>query len=245
MNSYDLNCSRLGRSIFLFRLCLSLVLLAAFCLPVRTAAAAGPEEILKAIQDRYRDVAGLSADYTRTTRTPAMEGVFQTSATHTAAGLLLFSKPAKLVLNQSTPRTEKMVTDGSTVWWYIPDENVVHRYAKLDVYGELKPLLDFLNGLDSLSGRFTVKVTPAGTNNEDNHRLDLNRLQEGSGPAAITVWFKNETLDMAGFRLTSALGETTDFTLADVKINPALDDSLFVFRIPATAQIIEESGEQP
>ena len=131
-----------------------------------------------------------------------------------------FKKQAKLSLNQGQPDTELMVTDGQTVWWYIPDENLVHVYHNVAVYEELKPLLDFLNGLGGLEGTFSIKATPAGTAKEYNHRLDLHRLKQGSGPAGITVWFKPETYDLAGFRLTSLTGEATDFHLSNLVVNP-------------------------
>ena len=220
---------------------LVMVLILGICVPV--LAEAGPEEILSAVQSRYADVGSMTADYTRVTSTPAMEGLFKTTSKHTASGFLIFKKPAKLILNQSSPRTEKMVTDGQTVWWYIPDENLVHRYTSVDIYGELKPLLDFLGGLTGLEGRFAIKVTPAGTGTEVKHRFDLTRLKEGSGPAGITVWFEPQSLDMTGFRLTSVLGETTDFTLRKVKLNQALDDRIFFFRIPPGAEVIDEAGE--
>jgi len=204
------------------------------------AAQSESEEILTALQHRYADVTSLTADYTRVTSTPAMEGVFQTSAKHTASGLLMFKKPAELILSQAAPRTEKLVTDGRTVWWYIPEENLVHRYTNVDLHGELKPLLDFLGGLGGLEGHFTVKVTPAGTGEEKNHRLDLHRLQEGSGPARITVWFEPQELTLVGFRLTSVMGETTDFSLSNVQFNPELEDGLFYFRIPPGAEVIDE-----
>jgi len=207
-----------------------------------SGAAAGndAEEILTALQHRYVHVTSLTADYTRVTSTPAMEGVFQTSAKHTASGLLMFKKPAQLILSQAAPRTEKLVTDGGTVWWYIPEENVVHRYTNVDLHGELKPLLDFLGGLGRLEGHFTVKVTPAGTDGQKHHRLELHRLQEGSGPARITVWFEPQELNLAGFRLTSVMGETTDFNLSNVQFNPEFEDGLFYFRIPPGAEVIDE-----
>lgn len=141
------------------------------------------------------------------------------------------------------PQVEKLVTDGRTVWWYMPDENLVHLYKNVDVYGEMKPLLDFLGGLSKLDKTFKVKVIPAGSGEDDRHQLELNKLKEGSGPSGITVWFHPKSYDLAGFRLTSLTGETTDFTLENAKINPKLEDRVFVFDIPRGAQVVEESGD--
>ena len=224
-------------------LMISLVLLLVVGAVPLPARAITPDEIVAEIQKKYAELTTLSADYTRVTRTPAMEGVFQSSSEQTASGFLRFKKQAKLSLNQGKPDTELMVTDGKTVWWYIPEDNLVHVYDNVTVYEELKPLLDFLNGLSGLEGKFSIKVVPAGTVNEFNHRLDLHRLHEGSGPADLTVWFKPQTYDLAGFRLTSLTGEATDFNLSNLVLNPELEDSLFIFRIPPGTEVLEETGK--
>ena len=224
-------------------LLISLVLLTVSGATPGLCLALSPEEVVTEVQKKYADLTSLSADYTRITRTPAMEGVFQSSSEQTASGLLQFKKQAKLSLNQGKPETELMVTDGQTVWWYIPGENVVHLYDNVAVYEELKPLLDFLNGLSGLEGRFTIKAIPAGTGNEYNHRLDLQRLKEGSGPAGITVWFRPQNYDLVGFRLISLTGEATDFNLSNLVLNPELEDSVFTFRIPPGTEVLEETDQ--
>ncbi|MFH1137926.1 MAG: outer-membrane lipoprotein carrier protein LolA [Pseudomonadota bacterium] len=206
-----------------------------------TGPALGADQgVLTSIQGKYQDLTSLKASYTRTTVTPAMESVFQSSSTNTASGTLLFKAPAKLSLDQASPRPEKMVTNGTTVWWFISEDNLVHLYPDVDVYGELKPLLDFLGGLGGLEGRYEVKVVPAGTGGEKNHRLDLKRLQESSGPSEITAWFTANDFSLAGFKLISLTGETTTFQLGNLVVNPALEDSRFTFIIPDGAQVIEE-----
>jgi outer membrane lipoprotein carrier protein len=198
------------------------------------------ENILPTIREKNGGITTMAADYTRVTRTPAMEGVFQSTAIQGASGRIYFKKPDKLSLRQEEPQHEEMVTDGRTVWWYIPIENQVRVYPDVDVYGEIKPLLDFLGGMDSLEGRFQVKVTPAGTDNGPDHRLDLTRLEQGAGPSEITVFFSTRDFSLSGFRLTSLTGEITDFTLTNLERNPEIRDDFFRFEIPPGTEVIEE-----
>ena len=202
-------------------------------------ARADDKEILSTIQKKYKSLNSLKSDYTRTTITPAMESVFQSSSTNTASGILLFKAPAKLSLDQTSPRPEKMVTNGTTVWWYIQDDGLVHLYPDVDVYGELKPLLDFLGGLGGLEGKYEAVVTPAGQA-EENHRVDLKSLREGSGPSEITAWFSPQDFSLTGFKLTSLTGEVTTFKLTNLALNPDLKDALFIFKIPEGTQVIQE-----
>ena len=223
----------------------SSILMFLFCLLFvfsQNAAAVSDKEIVAAIQNRHGGFSTLTADYTRVTRTAAMDNIFQSSSKQSAMGVLKFKKPAKLRLDQSFPRPEELVSDGGTVWWYIRDENLVHKYVNVDVYGEMKPLLDFLGGMSSLAGHFNVKVVPAGSAKEVNHRLDLTRIDSGSGPSGITAWFSPDDYTLAGFRLTSLTGDTTDFSLKNVKLGQNMADSDFTFKPPAGAQVIEETG---
>ncbi|MEW5722274.1 MAG: outer membrane lipoprotein carrier protein LolA [Thermodesulfobacteriota bacterium] len=199
-------------------------------------------DFLEKVRERYAGTTGLTADYQRTTTSPSMEGVFKSSSQNVASGVLLYKKPDKLSLDQKEPRPEKLVTDGRTVWWYIPEEKMVHRYSDVDVYGELKPILDFLGGLAGLEEQFLVRVIPAGTKNDKNHRLDLARLTEGPGPQDITVWLAPDTLTVVGFKITSLTGESTVFNLTHVDTQPKLKDDQFIFTPPPDAEVVDEAG---
>ena len=201
------------------------------------------EEILAQVQERYTQSGGLIADYQRISTTPSMEGVFQSTSQQMAAGVLQYLKPDKLSLDQKDPRPEKLVTNGQTVWWYIPDEKQVHLYKNVDVYGELKPLLDFLGGMSGLEKDYYVKVVPAGANNQNQHRLDLTRITEGGGPQDITVWLDPKDYAIVAFKLVSLTGESTIFNLANVNMKPDLKEAQFDFAIPEGAKVIEEAGE--
>lgn len=203
-----------------------------------TASAIDKDEILEGIRKRYAGKQSLTAYYNRTTNSPALDGVFSSSSSQTASGRLTFQKPARMRLDQSSPREEKIITDGNTVWWYIPSENLVHRYSNVNLYGELEPLLNFLGGMDSLQGRYNIKVTPGGSQ----HQLDLTRTSGGSGPSNITVWFTAGDYTLAGFRLVSLTGETTDFRLGSVSVGSGPGGGYFRFSIPAGTKVIDEQG---
>jgi len=150
-----------------------------------------------------------------------------------------------LRLDQNLPRPENLVTNGPTVWWYTPADNTVQRYSGQDISGELKPIVDFLSGLGGLKGRFEVKLNPTPTSQGGLIEVLLTRLQAGGGPEKITVWFEPRDYALAGFRLTSALGETTDFKLSHVQLNTGLEDGRFTFRVPPGAEVIDQkSGGQ-
>jgi outer membrane lipoprotein-sorting protein len=211
--------------------------LAALC----AAPALAADDVLEAIQRKYAGLKSLAADYTRVTTTKAMEGVFQSESRHTASGVLYYRYPDKLRLDQKRPDAERLITNGRTVWWYIPAEKLVYRYQNVDVYGELKPLLDFLGGIEKLTQRFDVQINPAGTDGQADHRLELTALDEDwSGPEGIVAWFDPDDRTLTGFRLTTLTGEITDFSLSNLEINPDVSPELFGFTIPPDVKLVEE-----
>ena len=217
---------------------------AGFLAAPRAGLAQGPDEILAEVQKKHSNMESMRANYVRVTTTKGMEGIFQSTSKHTASGMLMFKKPAKLSLDQSQPRTEKMVTNGRSVWWYIPEENQVHLYPEVDVYTELKPLLDFFNGLSVLEGQYMITVIPAGTEGEKDHRLDMTRMKKRPGTSDMTVWVKPGTYELVGFQQVSLTGDITHFTLTEVELNPNLQDGIFNFRVPAGVEVIEEKGDK-
>lgn len=196
-------------------------------------------EVLSVLKDRYANITGIAADYTRTAKSPAMEKTYKTSNRHVAEGRLVFKKPNKLRLNQTSPDPELLITDGITVWWYIPEENVVQKYSGQDLMTQLKPLLDFFNGLGDLEKSFAVALMHIQVKGESRYELTLAPKSEETDLSELKVWFTSDLYILTGFRITSALREITDFKLRDVAFNPDVSDSWFQFQVPEDAEVID------
>lgn len=230
---------------------LKLICLAALALAVAFTAAPAPrleaaplaqDKILAGLADRYRGLTGLSAAYTRVAATPGNEKVFRGGSSQVATGTLYWSSPDKLMLEQTSPKPETLVTDGRTVWWHLPAEKLVYRYRDIDVAGQLKPLMSFLGGLDSLNAEFRVSPAPADSSRPGQHGLALvPKRGAEDGVDKLIVWC-DDSFALTGFRMASVTGETTDFYLTGLTENPRLSNSRFSFKIPKGTQVIEEDG---
>lgn len=213
------------------------LLLAAWPLPVR---AQGLQEVLDAVKTRYKGLADLTADYSRTTKSPAMDSLFKAGSSHTASGRLWFKTPGLLRMEQAKPRLETLVTNGVTVWWYVPEEQEVQKYAGAELFAELKPLIDFLGGLDRLSESFVVSLSaPKEGGASSEYVLDLAPKTQGVGPQRITVRFSAKDLTLLGFRFVSVMGETTDFVLSGVKTDQKVPAGRFIFHPPTGTKVVE------
>jgi Outer membrane lipoprotein-sorting protein len=230
-----------ARSALYFKLIIGLALL---LIPVGglEAASLSQDQILAGLATRYRGVNGLQATYSRVASTPGNEKIFQSGSSQVATGVLYWSRPDKLLLDQASPQPETLVTDGRTVWWYLPAEKIAYRYRNVNVAGQLKPLMSFLGGLDSLNADFKVSLAPADSGRPGQHGLVLvpKRGAEG-GVDRLTIWCDGD-FTLTGFRLNAITGETTDFYLTGFRENPKLDNSRFSFKPPRGTEVIEEDG---
>lgn len=212
-----------------------------------TAAGAGAQtlnkdQILSGLSSKYRNIHGLQAAYSRVASTPTTDQIFKTGSSQVATGMIYWERPDKLLLEQTGPDKETMVTDGRIVWWHIPSEGLVYRYSNIDVAGQLKPLMSFLGGLNSLNADFNVSPAPFDKARPGQHGLIL--LPKGgpdAGVERLTVWCDGNFV-LTGFSMTAVTGEATDFYLTDFTENPRLAKSLFSFKVPKGVQVIEEDG---
>jgi len=182
----------------------------------------------------------LEADYTRVTKSPAMDSLFKSPSAQTASGRLWFKKPGYLRLEQSKPRPETLVTDGSAIWWYIPEEREAQKYTGADLFTELKPLIDFLSGLDRLSQSFDVSLGQAKEGGAtDEYALNLAPKTQGVGPQRISVRFAARDFSLLGFQFVSVLGETTNFVLSGVRLDTGIPAERFTFHPPTGTKVVE------
>ncbi len=198
-------------------------------------------QVLDGLSARYRNVDAIQATYSRVASTPSSsEQIFKSGSSQVANGVLFWARPAKLLIDQQSPQPEAMVTDGSTVWWHIPTEHLVYRYRNIDVAGQLKPLMSFLGGLDSLNADFNVSLAPFDSARPGQYGLTLSPKGGAEGGVdRLTVWCDGSFI-ITGFRLTSITGEATDFFLTGFKENPRLDHKIFNFKVPRGTEVVEE-----
>ncbi|MDR0548948.1 MAG: outer membrane lipoprotein carrier protein LolA [Deltaproteobacteria bacterium] len=201
----------------------------------------GAETILKGLSTRYQGLSGLSAAYSRQTETPLAQDVFQNPGGPAAAGRLAWRKPAYLRLDQATPANEVLTTDGSTVYWYLPAEKLVHVYRRLDLAGEMAPLLSFLTNLNELKKNFRIKKAPATKSRAGQLGLILDPKRKDAATGRI-VAYCDEVFQLTGFDLVAVTGEKTSFFLTEVQTAP-IETQLFDFVIPKGVRVVEETAK--
>ncbi|MDR2444217.1 MAG: outer-membrane lipoprotein carrier protein LolA [Deltaproteobacteria bacterium] len=200
---------------------------------------------LTGLSERYRSLSSLVSDYTRTTKSPSTDEVFTGQVSQTAEGVLSWKNLSMLRLDQKTPEVQAMMTDGQTVWWYVPEERQVYVYRQIDLAGQLSPLLSFMAGLDRLKESFKITEATDEDVRDGQIGLILNPIDNNEEASGLLIVYCDGDYRLTGFRLVAITGEKTDFYLSDIKLDPELKDDFFVFKVPRGVKVIEEEEMAP
>ncbi|RLB15543.1 MAG: hypothetical protein DRG35_03950 [Deltaproteobacteria bacterium] len=122
-------------------------------------------EIIRGMGDKYGNAIGWKADYTREAISKTM-AMLETAERHDLAKGSLYFKPQHFLrLEQASPQEELLLTDGQTLWWYIPLKKQAYKYSAREFGKELGLLSDIFQGLKEVKSNFqiTLKTAPETT----------------------------------------------------------------------------------
>ena len=117
------------------------------------------------MRDRYGAAKGWRAEYTREAISKTM-AMLETAERHDLAKGSLYFKPQHFLrLEQASPQEELLLTDGQTLWWYLPLKKQAYKYSAETFGKELALLSDIFQGLKGIKNDFqiTLKTGPETT----------------------------------------------------------------------------------
>ena len=155
------------------------------------------------------------------------------------------------------PTTQEIVSDGETIWVYLPENRQVIE-SKLELEGQARPddPVTFLTGLGNLSRDFNIAWAEPNQDIEGNYVLELRprrvstmiqRLLLVVNRDAVTGSPRPSSFDGGVFPLLSSTvfdpsGNTTTIEFRNVRVNRGIADSVFRFMLPAGVEVIHPSG---
>lgn len=193
----------------------------AFCLTL--------DEIIKRVEKQYADP-GFSARFFQTSTLKAMQ------ITENASGILIAKRPDMMRWKYEKPEPQLVVTDGTSLWVYRPNDNQVMVGKAPTFFGDGKGA-GFLSDIDRVRKNFTI--TLEGMTQKSEYRLKLLPKKKTFDIAVIYLAISSVTFDVVEVDTYNEYEDETRILLIDIEHRKDLDDDLFRFKIPEGADVIK------
>jgi outer membrane lipoprotein carrier protein len=195
-------------------------------------------KILEGIRKNYGTGSGLTVGYEREILTKSMAMLGDAVKSDAAAGRIHFMPPYFLKIQQEAPNKEILTTDGKTLWWYVPEKNLVHRYPTERLGPELKLLSDVFRGLKGVEEGFVVSWNEEG--GAENIKLELVPNPPWPDVSHIDLYVRPKDYHIEKVEIFNILGGLTRFRLGDKIEEQSFKEDFFRLQIPEGAKVVEE-----
>ena len=188
-------------------------------------------QLAKAVDDHYNHLHSLQAEFTETFRGEGAE--------RSESGTLWLKKPRKMRWEYRSPKEKLFLSDGESVWFYVPAERQVRKmpFKKLD---DLRSPIAFLLGKTKLENELrglSKVVDQAPTVSGDTVLRGV--PQRLSGEVNEVQLEINPSNQIVRIVLLEPDGATTEFRFGDWKENGDVNDSRFRFTPPPGVETID------
>lgn len=199
---------------------LGLAILAVTVLSAGQAAAQSPEAVARTLQQRYRQVRTLSADFVQSTGSTRLTGRLQVRG-----------DAFRMTVGEQT-----LVTDGRTLWSYAPDDEqvVVQDYDAAQTGFSIGQLFT-----DYLRVFRAVGATRATLDGVRHDVLTLRPRDAGSSVRDATLYVRSSDAIPTRVRVRDTNGTLHAFDLSRVQLNPSLPASTFAFTPPRGTEVVD------
>ena len=158
------------------------------------------------------------------------------------SGHLYLMKPKMMRWEYKTPEDKLFVSDGKTVYFYVPADHQVNKEAVRNSFDDRIPLM-FLLGQSNLRNEFTrfelLSTKPFFEGSKvirmfPKRKTDLQEVVMEVDPASYVI---------RRLLLAHTDGSRSEFIFSGIRTNTGLRASLFDFEVPAGVEVIQGLGQ--
>jgi len=193
------------------------------------------DQIMEGIEKKYA-LSGFSARFFQTSTLKAMD------ITDTASGRLLIKHPGMMRWEYEVPDRQIIVSNGFQLWIYRPDDNQVMIGKAPAFFGGGKGA-SFLSDITRMRENFTITLEKSGR--AEHHILKLVPRNKTFDLSVIYLTISSDTYDVVQIVTYNSYEDETRIELSEIRFNPDLDNSLFIFIAPEGAELLRLDDEQP
>jgi outer membrane lipoprotein carrier protein len=191
--------------------------------------------LVEGVERNFKNMKDFSADFVQISQD-------QLNRKAEAAGHLYLKRSRMMRWEYKSPEEQYFVSDGKTVYFYVPADKQVNKEAVKDTFDDRMPLMfllgrsdlrsefkqfELLNTRPVFTGTKVVRMTPK-------RKTDLEELIMEVDPA---------TFQIRRLLLSHMDGSRSDFIFSNIRTNTGLKESQFEFKVPPGVQVVEGIGQ--
>jgi len=168
----------------------------------------------------------------------------------------------KFLWQYDSPTTQRIVSDGETMWVYLPENSqVIQSNLELINKADQNDPMAFLTGLGNLSRDFTISWAVPSQDEDDNYVLEMtprrassliNKLVIVVDHYAVERYLNRDEQESPGdlwfpIRSTTVYdpsGNSTIIEFSNLRVNQNIPDTTFDFIVPAGVQVVRPTGKE-
>ena len=187
------------------------------------------QHALDAVQMNYEKVLTYEADFTQKSYIKMMD------KTQDVKGTVSIKKPGKMKWTYGAPDTQILISNGSTLWLYVPDEEQATKVPIESIYSSNTPAL-FLAGKGKLTQTFNVENV-----NLDKDPISITLTPKANDQALtrLQLLATKKNYQIIGSTVYDKLGNKTEIRFSNIKTNRDIPDKTFQFQAPANVEVLD------
>lgn len=202
--------------------------------PQPKSACPDPATIVTKLQRRYDDTRAFRAEFTQTMRVASI------GANDESTGTVVFKKPGKMRWDFQTPHAQQIMSDGTVLWIYQPEDRQVLKAPFKAAFVSTTPV-SFLLGVGRITDEFRPGPDPRGcTPNRLYVGLTAKNASDDVGSLAFGV--DRDTFDIVEAAVTDPMGNVTTLAFTNIARNVDIPDATFHFEPPSGVDVITPPG---
>jgi outer membrane lipoprotein carrier protein len=152
-----------------------------------------------------------------------------------ATGTVAFKRPGRMRWSLTDGAPQVIVADGTTLWFYQPDEHQVLKAPFQAAFRSSTPI-SFLTGVGRLAEDFDVTLDGNG----DGVLYLALRPRRGEGELGrLRLTVDAQSYDIVGAEIVDPVGNITRLRFSNLRRNAGLDDTQFQFAVPPGVDVVE------
>jgi outer membrane lipoprotein carrier protein len=192
-------------------------------------------DIVHGVERLFAQMSDFNADFVQTDQNPL-------NRNRRASGHLYLMKPRRMRWEYKSPDESYFISNGKTVYFYVPADRQVNKEAVKETFDERMPLM-FLLGKSNLSNEFSRF-----------EGLETKPFLEGTRVIRMTPKRKTDIKDVVmevdpvNYQIRRLIldhvdGSQSDFIFSNIRTNTGLKEAFFDFKVPEGVQVVQGIGQ--